>query len=68
MHLRHCPITPPEEDDESQQGDPPPCKTPEPADGSDLDQFSATSPLINQHSAGGSTVDLSSTELFLLKQ
>ena len=63
MHLRHCPITPPEEDDESQQGDPPPCKTPEPADCSDLDQFSATSPLLNQHSAGGSTVDLSSTEL-----
>ena len=63
MHLRHCPVTPPGEDDESQQGDPPPCKTPEPADCSDLDQFSATSPLINQHSVGGSTVDLSSTEL-----
>ena len=56
-------MTPPAEDDESQQGDKliPPCKT-EPADCSDLDQFSATSPL-NQHSVGDSTVDLTSTEL-----
>ena len=61
LHKRHCLATSPTaEADESQQGIT--CKTPEPADRSDFDLFSATGPL-DQHSAGGSLVDLSSPEM-----
>ena len=66
MHLRHCAAAvksslPHAVSDTSLQGDST-CKTPELAESSDFDLFSATSPPI-QHSAGSSLVDLSPSPL-----
>ena len=61
LHQRHCLApSPTAEADESQQVVA--CKTPEPADRSDFNLFSAAGPL-DQHSARGSFVDLSSPEM-----